>query len=338
MSTVGGVFTLIQASDGNLWGTNAGVAPESTLYTINIASGSAQTVLFPCTQAGVGVVAGSLIQGSDGKLYGVGLPGACGSPTSNSGVIYSIDAGLPKLPNPSVSAVTNGASFAAGMLVGGEIATAFGTSLTTGTGINLSSLTLLPGSRVGIGSKLVNGCPATPLAVDNVRRPAADQFSSAGGNRGTAGGRGSRWSTTAGPAPDGRSSSKSCATRHRQSASTSLGNTYGATLHADYTLVTPIVPATASRMVLIYCTALGAVSTAQMDGTAANGESTLALPTVTIGGASAMVTFSGLAPGFVGLNQVNVMVPSGLASGKPGRRYECRGRSQQILVLLPVTH
>ncbi len=28
-----------------------------------------------------------------------------------------------------------------------------------------------------------------------------------------------------------------------------------------------------------------------------------------------MITFSGLAPGFVGLNQVNIVVPSGLASG-----------------------
>jgi uncharacterized protein (TIGR03437 family) len=42
--------------------------------------------------------------------------------------------------------VTNGASFAAGSLVPGEIATAFGTSLTTGTGIHLSSSLPLPGS------------------------------------------------------------------------------------------------------------------------------------------------------------------------------------------------
>ncbi len=167
-STVGGVYTLLQASDGNLWGTNSGAVNQSTLYTINIASGSAQTVLFPCTQVGVGVAAGALIQGTDGKLYGVGLPGACGSATSTSGVVYSIDAGLPALPNPKVAAVTNGASFAAGSLVPGEIATTFGTSLTTGTGINLSSSLPLPASLLG-SEVLVNGCPATPLfAVDNV--------------------------------------------------------------------------------------------------------------------------------------------------------------------------
>src|SRR5262249_7381632 len=35
-------------------------------------------------------------------------------------------------------------------------------------------------------------------------------------------------------------------------------------------------------------------------------------PSVTIGGAPAAVTFSGLAPGWVGLYQVNVQVPSGI--------------------------
>ena len=88
-----------------------------------------------------------------------------------------------------------------------------------------------------------------------------------------------------------------------------------AILHADYSAATTASPATAGETVLIYGTGLGAVNTAQVDGTAANGESTIALPTVTVGGSAAMVAYSGLAPGFVGLNQVNVMVPAGLASG-----------------------
>jgi uncharacterized protein (TIGR03437 family) len=36
---------------------------------------------------------------------------------------------------------------------------------------------------------------------------------------------------------------------------------------------------------------------------------------VTIGGVPARVTFSGLAPGFVGLYQVNVQVPPGAPAG-----------------------
>jgi uncharacterized protein (TIGR03437 family) len=39
------------------------------------------------------------------------------------------------------------------------------------------------------------------------------------------------------------------------------------------------------------------------------------MPTVTIGGIAAPVSFSGLAPGAVGLYQVNVRVPASAASG-----------------------
>ena len=39
------------------------------------------------------------------------------------------------------------------------------------------------------------------------------------------------------------------------------------------------------------------------------------MPTVTIGGVSATVSFSGLAPGFVGLYQVNVTVPDNAPMG-----------------------
>ena len=48
---------------------------------------------------------------------------------------------------------------------------------------------------------------------------------------------------------------------------------------------------------------------------AAAGEATTTKATVTIGGVAANVSFSGLAPGFVGLNQVNVDVPKALTAG-----------------------
>jgi adhesin/invasin len=40
-----------------------------------------------------------------------------------------------------------------------------------------------------------------------------------------------------------------------------------------------------------------------------------AASSATIGSSTAQVAFAGLAPGFVGLVQVNIVVPSGLATG-----------------------
>src|ERR1019366_3649278 len=112
--------------------------------------------------------------------------------------------------------------------------------------------------------------------------------------------------------------------------------TYGAILHADYTLANTNSPATAGETVQIFCTGLGAVTPTPTDGVAAAGASTtVATATVTIGGASAAVAYAGLAPGFVGLYQVNAQVPSGLSTGNQPVIITISGK-QSSIVLLPV--
>jgi len=77
-------------------------------------------------------------------------------------------------------------------------------------------------------------------------------------------------------------------------------------------------PASAGDALVIYCAGLGAVSPAVADGMGAPNvplSSTVDPVTVTVGGQNAQVLFAGLAPGFPGLYQVNVVVPTGVTPG-----------------------
>jgi uncharacterized protein (TIGR03437 family) len=74
-------------------------------------------------------------------------------------------------------------------------------------------------------------------------------------------------------------------------------------------------PAMAGEYITIYTSGLGSVSNPPADGAAASGTSlsqVIGTVTVTIGGVNAPVSFAGLSPGFAGLYQVNVQIPSGL--------------------------
>jgi len=77
-------------------------------------------------------------------------------------------------------------------------------------------------------------------------------------------------------------------------------------------------PAAKGEFVTIFCTGLGPVDPPVASGVTAP-SSTLALtttkPVVTVAGISADVPFSGLAPGFVGLYQINIQVPANAPSG-----------------------
>jgi uncharacterized protein (TIGR03437 family) len=109
--------------------------------------------------------------------------------------------------------------------------------------------------------------------------------------------------------------------------------------HADFSLVTPVNPAQIGETIQVYLTGLGDVVPAVPDG-AAGPSSPLSLTTNTIsaavGGQNATVTFAGLAPGFAGLYQVNLVVPSGLTAGD--NSLEIAGPDSYTLeAVLPVT-
>ncbi len=77
-------------------------------------------------------------------------------------------------------------------------------------------------------------------------------------------------------------------------------------------------PANRGEFISIFCTGLGAVTNSPATGAVAVTSplsETTALPSVTIGGVTATVSFSGLAPGFVGLYQVNVQVAENAPTG-----------------------
>jgi uncharacterized protein (TIGR03437 family) len=92
----------------------------------------------------------------------------------------------------------------------------------------------------------------------------------------------------------------------------------GAVLDASYRLVDAANPTTPGAIVQIYCTGLGAVTNQPVTGSIAPNDPptvTTTLPRVMIGNAPAKVLFSGLAPGFAGLYQVNAEVPAGAPRG-----------------------
>ncbi|HUK15988.1 MAG TPA: hypothetical protein VLW65_06215 [Bryobacteraceae bacterium] len=88
--------------------------------------------------------------------------------------------------------------------------------------------------------------------------------------------------------------------------------------HADYSLVSSASPAQAGETIMVYVTGLGGVNPLVPDGSAApasplsNTSNTI---TAFIDGQTATVSYAGLVPYSAGLYQLNLTVPTGLASG-----------------------
>lgn len=92
----------------------------------------------------------------------------------------------------------------------------------------------------------------------------------------------------------------------------------GAILHADtFQPVTDANPTAAGQRIAIFATGLGPVQPAATSGQPAPSPAarTISTPLVNINGIPATVEFAGLAPGFVGLYQVNALIPAGISPG-----------------------
>jgi minor extracellular serine protease Vpr len=96
---------------------------------------------------------------------------------------------------------------------------------------------------------------------------------------------------------------------------TSVGQV-AALIANTFTFVTPGAPVQRGQAVQLYANGLGAVNNQPASGVpaAAKTSTTKNAPTVTIGGISAPVSFSGLAPGTPALYEVDVTVPAGLSA------------------------
>src|SRR6185312_4490704 len=98
-------------------------------------------------------------------------------------------------------------------------------------------------------------------------------------------------------------------------------NGSAAALDASFHVISSSNPAKQGQNISIYCNGLGPVTNQPASGDPAQGppnlSNTTTAPTVMIDGQNAPVLFSGLAPGYAGLYQINVTVPNVGSGVKP---------------------
>jgi uncharacterized protein (TIGR03437 family) len=244
--------------------------------------------------------------------------------------IYTAEATLqpeaPGSPGPSVSkaGIVNNASFAPGTnpLAPGTLAAIFGMNLNDGTsnpsnslGADGKLLTLLGGASVTF-----NGIPAPVFSSFpgqlNVQVPFELDGADSASVQVIVGGQASDPQTVPiGPFSPGIF------------AITPGGAGQGAVLIANTnTLAAPLGsvsgrdarPAKRGEFITIFCTGLGSVSSPPLTGqpaSIATVSNTITTPQVSVGEVPAIVSFSGLAPGFIGLYQINVQIPPAAPTG-----------------------
>ena len=288
---------------GNLYIADAGnnrirkVTPSGTISTIaGIANNGFAGDGGPAVQATLNYPWGLALDAT-GNLYV--------SEDSNSRVRKITGVGTVSVTTPSLSAgsVVNNASFVAAAIAPGSIVAIFGANFAAGP---ISASTVPLPMVLGQTSVLINGAPAPLYYVGAGQIVAQVPFAIPMGSA-------TIQVTRAGLAS---------ALQIMNIASYDPGifvmdqNNTGAIFHTStFSEVTSASPAQNGEIVAIYATGLGAVSGQAISGEPAGALSTVGRPSVSIAGQNATVQYSGLAPGLIGVYQVNVTVPPGVPAG-----------------------
>jgi adhesin/invasin len=214
------------------------------------------------------------------------------------------------VPEPIILAVVNGASFQPGGTPR-AIMTIFGTNLSDA--IYQATSSPLP-TQLGPTTVTVNGLPA-PLFYAS---PTQINFQMSSGIVGAQ----AQVVVSNQPAVSSRALSASA----QQTVTLTevdpglfvTPDRRAAALNGDLSPHTPATPVPTGGHIILFTTGEGSVTPPAADGVPAPASplSLINAPVqVTIGGNPAVVEFQGLAPGFAGLGQLNVIVPAGLAPG-----------------------
>lgn len=256
-------------------------------------------------------------------IAGAGVPGFSGDGGAASNALLSFPRGIvvdsafnvyvsdtgnnvvrklqPSTPAIAAGGVVNAASFAAQLSPGG-LASVFGSNF-AGAGGSAASLPLPP--RVGGASVLVNGVAAPVLYAG----PSQINFQIP-------------WETKPGSATvtvnsGGMVTNQVNVTIQPAAPGLFVSGSHAIVQNSDFSLNSSSNPAKAGTFIMAYLTGAGAVSPQPADGAAAGaGSNVTSSYSATIGGVAVKtIQFAGLAPGFVGLWQFNIEVPSGVTAG-----------------------
>jgi uncharacterized protein (TIGR03437 family) len=212
-------------------------------------------------------------------------------------------------PTFNAASVVNSASQLGGYIAPGEVASIYGFSLGPQTGVTGSST---PGTTLSGTTVNINGTPAPILYSSYNQVNFQVPYTIAAGSTAQIQVQSST-GTSANVNVDVLSSAAGLFTNQ------SNGQGQVLAINQDGTVNSTSNPAAPGSYVSLYADGLGALTSTMTAGTPTPNSPLLSLSgtvTAIVGGLSAPVQFAGLAPGFVGLYQVNIQIPSTITAGQ----------------------